>query len=72
MMTLPPSPPSAGAMLAPGATAADAPPRQRHRLASLREAGLLLIIAALCVIMSFASPHFLTWENVRAMLLSFS
>ncbi|MCH3855812.1 hypothetical protein, partial [Campylobacter jejuni] len=62
MMTLPPSPPSAGAMLAPGATAADAPPRLRHRLASLREAGLLLIIAALCVIMSFASPHFLTWE----------
>lgn len=72
MMTLPPSPPSAGAMLAPGATAADAPPRLRHRLASLREAGLLLIIAALCVVMSFASPHFLTWENVRAMLLSFS
>ena len=22
--------------------------------------------------MSFASPHFLTWDNVRAMLLSFS
>ena len=41
-------------------------------LASLREAGLLLIIAALCIGMSFASPYFLTWDNVRAMLLSFS
>ncbi|MEK8029202.1 ABC transporter permease [Ideonella sp. DXS29W] len=38
----------------------------------LREAGLLLIIAALCLVMSFASEHFLTWDNVRAMLLSFS
>jgi len=42
------------------------------RLGSMREAGLLLIIAVLCVGMSFASPYFLTWENVRAMLLSFS
>ncbi|MHC0505077.1 ABC transporter permease [Achromobacter aegrifaciens] len=46
--------------------------RLGRRLGSFREAGLLLIIAALCVVMSFASPHFLTWENVRAMLLSFS
>ena len=42
------------------------------RIKSLREAGLLLIIAALCVAMSFASPYFLTWDNVRAMLLSFA
>ena len=42
------------------------------RLGSMREAGLLLIIAVLCVGMSFASPYFLTWENIRAMLLSFS
>jgi ribose transport system permease protein len=42
------------------------------RLASMREAGLVLIIALLCAVMSFASPHFLTWDNVRAMLLSFS
>ncbi|MCW5221355.1 ABC transporter permease [Verminephrobacter aporrectodeae subsp. tuberculatae] len=42
------------------------------RLASMRETGLLLIIAALCVAMGFASPYFLTWDNVRAMLLSFS
>ncbi|WP_088156852.1 ABC transporter permease [Achromobacter xylosoxidans] len=47
-------------------------PRPGSRLGSFREAGLLLIIAALCIVMSFASPHFLTWENVRAMLLSFS
>ena len=42
------------------------------RLSNMREAGLLLIIALLCVAMSFASPHFLTWDNIRAMLLSFS
>ncbi len=42
------------------------------QIKSLREAGLLLIIAALCVAMSFASPYFLTWDNVRAMLLSFA
>ncbi|RZJ21554.1 MAG: ABC transporter permease [Haliea sp.] len=44
----------------------------KMRLTNMREAGLLLIIAVLCTAMSFASPHFLTWENVRAMLLSFS
>jgi len=42
------------------------------RLASLREAGLIVIILALCIAMSFASPHFLTWGNFRAMLMSFS
>lgn len=44
----------------------------RNRLTKMREAGLLLVIAILCVVMSFASPYFLTWDNVRAMLLSFS
>ncbi|MDP9929928.1 ABC transporter permease [Variovorax paradoxus] len=56
------------------------PPRQSgggplkpaNKLTSMREAGLLLIIAVLCVAMSFASPYFLTWDNIRAMLLSFS
>ncbi len=43
-----------------------------HKLVRMREAGLLVIIALLCVGMSFASPHFLTWDNIRAMLLSFS
>ncbi|MDX8450083.1 ABC transporter permease [Mesorhizobium captivum] len=42
------------------------------RLASLREAGLIVIILALCIAMSCASPHFLTWGNFRAMLMSFS
>jgi ribose transport system permease protein len=42
------------------------------RLASMREAGLIVIILALCVAMSFASPHFLTWGNLRAMMMSFS
>ena len=65
MMTNLPSPPSASAALAPPARAADAPPRLRHRLASLREAGLLLIIAALCIVMSFASPHFLTLSLIH-------
>ncbi|HEV2897975.1 MAG TPA: ABC transporter permease [Pseudaminobacter sp.] len=42
------------------------------RLASMREAGLIVIILALCIAMTFASPHFLTWGNFRAMLMSFS
>ncbi|QPC94371.1 ABC transporter permease [Mesorhizobium sp. INR15] len=42
------------------------------RLASMREAGLIVIILALCIAMSFASPYFLTWGNFRAMLMSFS
>ncbi|WP_118135618.1 ABC transporter permease [Oceanicella sp. SM1341] len=37
-----------------------------------RETGLVLIILALFVAMSFASPYFLTWSNIRAMLMSFS
>lgn len=49
-----------------------AAPAARNRFTNMREAGLLIIIAALCVAMSFASPHFLTWDNIRAMLLSFS
>ncbi|WP_413813945.1 ABC transporter permease [Mesorhizobium sp. Root695] len=38
----------------------------------MREAGLIVIILALCIAMSLASPHFLTWGNFRAMLMSFS
>lgn len=37
-----------------------------------REAGLVAIILVICIAMSFASPYFLTWQNFRAMLLSFS
>lgn len=39
---------------------------------NMRELGLILIITALSVAMSFASPYFLTWNNFRAMLMSFS
>jgi ribose transport system permease protein len=42
------------------------------RLATMREAGLIAIILGLCIVMSFASPHFLTLGNFRAMLMSFS
>ena len=42
------------------------------RIGTMREAGLIAIILALSVIMSFASPHFLTFGNFRAMLMSFS
>jgi ribose transport system permease protein len=42
------------------------------RMATLREAGLIAIILTLCIAMSFASPHFLTWGNLRAMMMSFS
>lgn len=43
-----------------------------RRIGSMREAGLIAIILLLCVVMSFASPHFLTLGNFRAMLMSFS
>jgi ribose transport system permease protein len=43
-----------------------------RRIGSMREAGLIAIILALCILMSFASPHFLTLGNFRAMLMSFS
>jgi ribose/xylose/arabinose/galactoside ABC-type transport system permease subunit len=42
------------------------------RLFGARETGLVLIILTLFVIMSFASPHFLTWTNMRAMTMAFS
>lgn len=53
----------------------EAPPSRTSwmgNLGNMREFGLLMIILALCVAMSFASPYFLTWANFRAMLMSFS
>ncbi|MEQ8741426.1 MAG: ABC transporter permease, partial [Hoeflea sp.] len=38
----------------------------------MRETGLVLIILALFIIMSFASPYFLTWVNMRAMAMAFA
>lgn len=62
----------AGVLAAPHEPPASARTTKRPRLTNVREAGLVLIIAVMCVAMSFASPYFLTWDNVRAMLLSFS
>lgn len=42
------------------------------QIVSVREFGLLAIIALIFLVMSFASPYFLTWGNMRAILLSFS
>ncbi|WP_322096527.1 ABC transporter permease [Pelagibius marinus] len=42
------------------------------RLLRMRETGLILIILALFVVMSFASPYFLTWVNMRAMAMAFA
>lgn len=43
-----------------------------RRIAKMRETGLVLIILALFVAMSFASPYFLTWTNMRAMGMAFA
>lgn len=37
-----------------------------------REIGLIAIITLIFIVMSFVSPYFLTWANMKAMLLSFS
>jgi ribose transport system permease protein len=42
------------------------------RLVRMRETGLILIILALFAAMSFASPYFLTWDNMRAMTMAFA
>lgn len=42
------------------------------RFVGMREMGLLCIIIAICVVMSFASPYFLTTSNFRTIFLSFS
>lgn len=42
------------------------------RMIRMRETGLIAIILALFIIMSFASPYFLTWVNIRAMTMAFA
>lgn len=57
------------------ATASPAPQggtRFLRRLLEMRETGLILIILALFIVMSFASPYFLTWVNIRAMVMVFA
>ncbi len=55
-----------------GGMTGNRPPGALRRLAGMREMGLLCIILALCIVMSFASPYFLTWSNFRTIFLSFS
>ncbi|OUR79099.1 ABC transporter permease [Alphaproteobacteria bacterium 46_93_T64] len=43
-----------------------------RRIAAMRETALVLIILALFIAMSFASPYFLTWLNMRAMAMAFA
>jgi ribose transport system permease protein len=43
-----------------------------RKLFRMRETGLILIILALFIVMSFASPYFLTWVNMRAMAMAFA
>lgn len=43
-----------------------------EKLKNFKELNLIIIIIAICVIMSFASPYFLTWDNIEAVLLSFT
>ena len=42
------------------------------RAIRMRETGLILVILLLFLLMSFASPYFLTWENMRAMTMAFA
>jgi len=42
------------------------------RLFRMRETGLIAIILILFIVMSFASPYFLTWVNMRAMAMAFA
>lgn len=48
------------------------PLQMLKHLLQIREGMLLLIIAILFVAMSFASEYFLTWGNMRAVMMSFS
>ena len=41
-----------------------------RRLLGMREVGLIAIILVLFVVMSLASPYFLTWVNMRAMAMA--
>ena len=43
-----------------------------EKLKNFRELNLIIIIFVICVIMTFASPYFLTWANIEAVLLSFT
>ncbi|NLO99519.1 MAG: ABC transporter permease [Clostridiaceae bacterium] len=42
------------------------------QIKNMREMNIILIIIAVCVIMSFASPYFLTWGNIESIVMQFS
>ena len=42
------------------------------KLRGVREGTLVLIILGVCILVSFLSPYFMTWDNWKAMFLSFS
>ncbi|MDZ7600567.1 MAG: ABC transporter permease [Hoeflea sp.] len=54
------------------AHASNRPLERVKKLFRMRETGLVLIILALFIAMSFASPYFLTWVNMRAMAMAFA
>jgi ribose transport system permease protein len=56
----------------PGQTATGKLTNAFRAIRSFREGTLILIILSVCVIMSFVSPFFMTWPNIKAILLSFS
>ena len=43
-----------------------------QRFLKMRETGLLLILFVLVIVMSLASPVFLTWSNLEAMAMAFA
>ena len=43
-----------------------------RQMLGAREVGLIAIILILFIVMSFASPYFLTWVNMRAMTMAFA
>lgn len=43
-----------------------------RKLLKMRETGLIVIILGLFIVMSFASPYFLSWANMRAMSMAFA
>lgn len=43
-----------------------------NRIKGVREFNLIVFIALISVVMSFASPYFLTWANIKAIMLSFA
>jgi ribose transport system permease protein len=48
------------------------PDNYAERVFRMRETGLVLILLVLMTVMTFASPHFLTWTNMRAMAMAFA